>query len=432
MNKSRLLPVLLLPIAFACTVKDDPKDTSAFMTMSTESGGTEGDGDGDGDGGENVCGDGVRGGSEQCDLGSNNSDNGGCTTECVVASCGDGLVYTGVEDCDDANGNNNDACLQGCVAATCGDGFVNEGVEVCDDGDEDNSDGCNTMCLPGTCGDGIVQEGEQCDDGNDDTTDFCPACQAAYCGDGFMHAGYEACDDGNLNDNDACTTQTCEPNVCGDGILYEGMEDCDDGNLSPNDECTDTCSVAFCGDGIKHTGVEECDDGNDVDDDFCTTDCISLLWFVEGPQTDVPEDMLGGWELCWSGGYGSSAGNLSTTILGQQCTGNRLLYACRPVGADTFTLVAMGDREDVLFDTGNQNQGKHEANGVAWYYSNGYSMGFARAGDSVQRNSCDVANTNPEHRMCWHTNNNSITSGYRCGTNFPFNNNWERLIYHAN
>ena len=70
-------------------------------------------------------------------------------------------------------------------------------------------------------------------------------------------------------------------------------------------------------------------------------------------------------------------------------------------GAETFTALAMGEREDVLFDVGNQNQGKHEANGVAWYYSNSYSMGFARGGDPVTRQSCDTNNQNPSERMCW-------------------------------
>jgi cysteine-rich repeat protein len=379
-----------------------------------------------------VCGDGEVGMGEQCDLGNDNSDSGTCTANCRIATCGDGLTYEGFEDCDDGNNNvNTDDCIDGCIAAVCGDGFLHEGVETCDDGDADNTDGCNTMCLPGTCGDGIVQAGELCDDGNGDTTDFCPACQAASCGDGYMHAGFEACDDGNLNENDACTLD-CEPSFCGDGVTWEGMEECDDGNNVDGDECTLACSVAFCGDGVKQNGVEGCDDGNMIDDDFCTNACVSLLWYVEGPQTNVPEDMLGGWEQCWSGTYGANGAGLTNTILGQACTGNRLLLACRPVGADTFTLLAMGERADVLFDVGQQGAGKHEANGVAWYYSNSYSMGFAREGDPVSRNSCDTNNINPEHRLCWHTNGDAITSGYRCGnTTLNGNPNWERSIYHA-
>jgi len=121
---------------------------------------------------------------------------------------------------------------------------------------------------------------------------------------------------------------------------------------------------------------------------------------------------------------------LTNTILGQQCTGSKLLIGCRPVGATTFTLLAMGERDDVIFDVGIGQAATHEANGVAWYFNSGYSWGFALGGDTVQRNSCDVANTNPQYRMCWHTSGDAISSGYRCGNNYPWNE-YERVIMHA-
>jgi cysteine-rich repeat protein len=257
-------------------------------------------------------------------------------------------------------------------------------------------------------------------------------CTMAVCGDGVIWEENETCEDLNMVNDDACTN-TCQTASCGDGILWAGMEICDDGNLDDDDECPGSCEPAYCGDGYVLTGVEECDDGNDIDDDFCSNTCISDLWWVSGPQTNVPVNMLGGWELCWSGTYNANAAGLTNTILGQQCTGSKLLEACRPVNANTFTVLAMGDRADVLFDVGNQNAGKHEANGVAWYYSNSYSMGFAQAGDSVSRNSCDTANVNPAMRLCWHTGNDAITGGYRCGSTTGLNGNagWERLIYQA-
>ena len=97
-------------------------------------------------------------------------------------------------------------------------------------------------------------------------------------------------------------------------------------------------------------------------------------------------------------------------------------------------MLAAGMRADVLFDVGNQNAGKHEANGVAWYYSDSYSWGFARGGDTVSRNSCDTANTNPQDRLCWHTSAGNINGGYRCGATTGLNNNaqWERLIFTSN
>jgi cysteine-rich repeat protein len=50
-----------------------------------------------------------------------------------VAACGDGAVDEG-EECDDANQADDDACLSTCVAARCGDGVVETDVEECDDG----------------------------------------------------------------------------------------------------------------------------------------------------------------------------------------------------------------------------------------------------------------------------------------------------------
>ena len=40
------------------------------------------------------------------------------------------------------NGSNNDACLNNCAANVCGDSFVNAGVEACDDGNASNRDNC--------------------------------------------------------------------------------------------------------------------------------------------------------------------------------------------------------------------------------------------------------------------------------------------------
>jgi len=70
----------------------------------------------------------------------------------------------------------------------------------------------------------------------------------------------EACDDGNQDDEDACTNKCLEA-ACGDGSLQVGVEDCDDGNLIDEDDCTNLCKAAACGDGIVGPG-EVCDDGN--------------------------------------------------------------------------------------------------------------------------------------------------------------------------
>ncbi len=86
----------------------------------------------------------------------------------------------------------------------CGNNTMDPG-EACDDGNTDDDDGCTSLCMSATCGDEFVQKDfEQCDDGNDDDTDACIACVLAECGDGFVQAGVEDCDDGNQDDDDEC------------------------------------------------------------------------------------------------------------------------------------------------------------------------------------------------------------------------------------
>ncbi len=155
--------------------------------------------------------------------------------------------------------------------AVCGNGMVEPG-EACDDGNMNNNDDCLNTCEAASCGDGFLWAGmEECDDGNMDDTDTCLSnCKIYTCGDGVVGPG-EACDDGNTNNNDQCTND-CKLPTCGNGIV-EGTEECDDGNMDDTDDCLSTCLAAKCGDNVVHAGVEECDDGNDVDDDGCTNMC---------------------------------------------------------------------------------------------------------------------------------------------------------------
>ncbi|MBZ5709271.1 hypothetical protein K7C98_08355 [Nannocystis pusilla] len=52
----------------------------------------------------------------------NQIDTDACLPNCEPASCGDGLVHAGVEECDDGNGDDADACTNACSKNTCGDG----------------------------------------------------------------------------------------------------------------------------------------------------------------------------------------------------------------------------------------------------------------------------------------------------------------------
>ena len=67
----------------------------------------------------------------------------------------------------------------------------------------------------------------------------------------------------------------CLPNdsVCGNGIL-ETTEACDDGNLEDCDGCSSRCRMEACGDGVVQCS-EECDDGslNGAAESTCTSNC---------------------------------------------------------------------------------------------------------------------------------------------------------------
>jgi cysteine-rich repeat protein len=347
-------------------------------------------------------------------------DEGASGSETVAAT----MTGTG-SDSDSETGQQCPEGEEGCACLpgdTCAEGLMCSGTGVCTPAQADTDMG------GAVCGDSVVEDDEECDDGPNNADDqACTAsCQMAMCGDALVLAGVEECDTGVQSET--CDSDCTVPE-CGDGIVNAlAGETCDDGNLDPADDCTDQCLLATCGDGVLNAG-EECDDGNVAPDDDCTPDCKSL-WWAEGPQINIVEDNLVGWELCWSGLFGGQSPTL-TQILGTDCTKAKLLIACRPVATGEITLLAMGDREAVTFDTSNGNI-PYNHNGVGWYYNNSYSWGFALEGDTIQRNSCDIGADNPQFRMCWHTGNDTITSGYRCGENTGlFNNTWARLVFQA-
>lgn len=139
------------PTTSASSTASAPGTTSTGGVETTTSAGTTGDTTGPAAG----CGDGVVDGEagEQCDLGyAVNSDSGPCTQQCALASCGDGLVWLGQEQCDlgpDNNDSDYGGCREDCtLGPRCGDG-TKQAVEECDasapptEGEVD--------CDPGSC-----------------------------------------------------------------------------------------------------------------------------------------------------------------------------------------------------------------------------------------------------------------------------------------
>ncbi|MBX7077831.1 MAG: DUF4215 domain-containing protein [Nannocystaceae bacterium] len=164
---------------------------------------------------------------------------------------------------------------------------------------------------PGPCGNGVTEPefDEACDDGNYFNTDACVHCQPAACGDGFLQAGVEPCDDGNDGDNTNDCLDGCIAPSCGDGFVQAGVEACDDGNADDTDICVGaTCTLASCGDGFLHTGIEDCDDGNDIDGDGCSNCNVDAPATTSGGESSSsgsgPESSTSG----SSGASGSSSG----------------------------------------------------------------------------------------------------------------------------
>jgi cysteine-rich repeat protein len=158
----------------------------------------------------------------------------------------------------------------------------------------------DVVCTLGAaCGNGQLDPGEQCDDGNADNTDSCTTqCQNAVCGDGFVLAGTETCDDdNNLTEecayglascsvcNSTCQDVAGEVDVCGDGTV-DSAETCDDSNTT-TEECAyglASCSVCnsacqtgagvthLCGDGVVDAPDEQCDGGAG-----CNSSCQTVV-----------------------------------------------------------------------------------------------------------------------------------------------------------
>jgi len=218
-----------------------------------------------------ACGDGFLTAPEQCEDG-NVVDGDGCTSECVVEHCGDGVVNNdGAEACEPPS---TAECTDNCTfrGAVCGDDYFSP-PEECEDGNVVNGDGCSSTCRLEYCGDRVVNNSgaEDCEPpGTALCADNC-TLRIPLCGDGHQTPP-EQCEDGNAASGDGCTS-ACVLELCGDGeVNGDGAEECEPPGTAL---CNEECLLRFpaCGDGLV-TPPEECDDGNVVDEDGCSAECV--------------------------------------------------------------------------------------------------------------------------------------------------------------
>ncbi len=300
----------------------------------------------------NYCGDGVQGGTEECDDGNHISDDG-CDRDCTLPACGNGAVdgiNTGAEECDDGNLVNEDGCDQNCILELCGNGEINPGwEEICDDGGE--SPTCDDDCTPAQCGDENVNEasGEQCDNGvlNSNLPDACRdgsgiggACQLPACLDGVTDTG-EECDGGGATPSGETVScdLDCTNAFCGDGTTNVTRgEACDDGDTSDADSCPSgvlggCVAVATCGDGIVCSDAATCDTGPGAATEECDGDGAGSGGQTPTCDTDCSVAICGDGTLnvqnvtppATASGEACDDGNV---LDGDGCDGNCTVTAC--------------------------------------------------------------------------------------------------------
>lgn len=474
----------LLPAVFALLA-----GCSASVNGTGGQGGTGGGGAG-GSGGE-ATGGGGSGGSMGGPC-TNAQACAGLSDECNVGACINGVCdkipANDGASCDDGKAcSQSDTCQNGaCVGGnlkfcpssdSCHIAYCDTETDACkevpgnDGGTCDDADPCT---LPGTCTAGACQIGGSIDCtflDDECSTGQCDAqlgCVAIAKNDGAP------CDDGLFcTVNDACSQGSCggDPNDCGGnggGCLVpscdEGQNKCiivpgnDGGPCDDGSNCTtgETCSAGQCVGGSPTNDGAPCDDGDGCtsgttcaggtctnatmtiaacgpDDSCCPAGCVNdpnCLWWVSGVQQNVQKSQLVGWSQCYEDGYDNSNTQMSQIL--QQCSKGKLLLACAQQGSGTLNVLAMADRDDVLFDCGTDSLCTHQANGVGWYWSDQWSWGFAPGNQPVQRNSCDVQDQQNNDRICWHSGGGMINGGYRCGNaSGLWDPNWRRFVYQA-
>jgi cysteine-rich repeat protein len=265
-----------------------------------------------------VCGDGVKEGTEACDDGNKvtettcdvrdgacTSCNAYCTVQHIIygPKCGDGTMDVGYETCDDGNEVSGDGCSETCQ--------VEVADPICNDGIVNGDDECDNLALAGESCTSREYAGKEYDAGtlgcNADCTFDVSGCEEYECNldidctdsdvctvgetcgetDHMCHAGTPlVCDDGI-----DCTVDVCDAI---DGCVIDSLDhmECDDGIPCTDDicnehfGCTNPSNVANpCACPLETDA--ECEDGNPCTTDSCGADLTcSNDFVVDGTSCD--------------------------------------------------------------------------------------------------------------------------------------------------
>jgi cysteine-rich repeat protein len=258
-----------------------------------------------------ICGDGLRNGSELCDDG-NTADGDGCSGDWRTVESN--YIWVG------GSPSSLDTCSQ-CTTGygpsgsptpniwieTWGDG-LRYGAELWDDGNASSGDGWSNDCR--TVESNYIWVG-----GSTTTSDTCSQWATGYgptgsptpdtwveiWGDG-LRVGVEIWDDGNTNNADGCSSDclSVEANYIWTGGSSSSIDTCSQcttgyepfGSPTPN-----TC-IEIWGDGLRY-GAELCDDANTADGDGCSSDwrIVETNYIWVGGSTSSSDT----WSECTTG-----------------------------------------------------------------------------------------------------------------------------------
>lgn len=390
-------------------------------------------------------------------------DCNGAADDLPGLSCGVGACNVMVPAC--ANGAPN-ACVPGMPSVEVCDGIDNNCNQLTDETFPDDGKACDSG-LSGACAAGktkcVTEAGvtgpkcvpdqmpgiEACDSVDNDcngVVDDNIVGTGASCSTGLLGAcnpGTVSCQSGAIDcyPNNPPTPEVCDglDNDCtgaADDFPGAGTA-CDTGLLGACKAGIKMCQngVFGCVQQVQAQATDTC--GDNVDNDCNGVVDQGCLFQFSGVLTNVPIASLLGWTQCYMEGYGTGATTLAT--IQNTCNKQKLLMGCRVAGAANLQVAAWAPRTDVLFETG-MTQVTHVANNVGWYYTASYSWGFAPAGSPINRNSCDIVDsqtypgggaTDGAQRICWHTSGGVVSSGWRCGKPDFLGNTYERMVFHA-